>query len=463
MAGGGGEGDADSLEYTPTWIVALVFSIIVFISLAHLKRKNQRPLLQALLKIKEELMLLGFISLLLTVFQTTISKICIREMSIFQHLLPCNKPELKKVAHIGRKLLASGGNNEYCTKKGKVPLLSLEALHQLHIFIFVLAIVHITFCVLTILFGGMKIRTWKRWEDSIAKDKYDSIKHLNKVTHVQQNAFVKDHFLICGRDSAVLRWLLSFFKQFYVSVTKLDYITLRLGFITTHCNGNPKFDFHNWYLWIFVVVFLLLNVKGWNTYFWIAFVPLFLLLAVGPKLQHVISQLAHKVAEKHIAVEGDLVVKPSDEHLWFNRPHIIWFSCCSNDRVKFFLFNKIQVEFGFNSCIMGQVRYIIPRLVIGVFIQVLCSYSTLPLYAIVAQMGSSFNKAIFDEHVQVGLVGRAEKARKRGSRSAAADGSPQGNSSTAHILMGRMGQQQEATKEDGDIALISPTTRRGEP
>ncbi|KAI3986772.1 hypothetical protein MKX01_031508 [Papaver californicum] len=80
-------------------------------------------------------------------------------------------------------------------------------MHQLHIFIFVLAIVHITFCVLTILFGGIKIRTWKHWEDSIAKDKYDTVKHMNKVTHVQQNAFIKEHFLICGRDSAVLSWL----------------------------------------------------------------------------------------------------------------------------------------------------------------------------------------------------------------------------------------------------------------
>ncbi|KAI3963515.1 hypothetical protein MKW98_022937 [Papaver atlanticum] len=205
-----------------------------------IQRKNQRSLFEALLKIKEELMLSGFISLLLTVFQTTISKICIHE-SWTNHLLPCNKPELKKVAHIGRKLLASGGTSEYCTKKGKVPLLSLEALHQLHIFIFVLAIVHITFCVLTTFFGGMKIRTWKRWEDSIAKEKYDSIKHLNKVTHVQQNAFVKDHFLVCGRDSAVLRWLVSFFKQFYVSVTKLDYITLRLGFITVGETPNLIF------------------------------------------------------------------------------------------------------------------------------------------------------------------------------------------------------------------------------
>ncbi|MCL7032205.1 hypothetical protein MKW94_009455 [Papaver nudicaule] len=474
--GGGGEVDANSLKYTPTWIVALVCSIIVFIALVverllhslgkYLKRNNQNPLFEALQKIKEELMLLGFISLLLTVFQNTISKICVHE-SWTKHLLPCKKPEeLKKTAHvgfisgIGRKLLSSAGNNEYCTNKGKVPLLSTEALHHLHIFIFVLAIVHVTFCVLTILFGGIKIRIWKHWEDSIAKDKYDTTMHLNRVTHVHQHAFIKDRFLICGRDSEILSWLLSFFKQFYGSVTKSDYITLRQGFIMTHCRGNPKFDFHkymvralegdfkkvvgiSWYLWIFVVIFLLLNVEGWHTYFWIAFIPLVLLLAVGAKLEHVISQLAHEVAEKHVAIEGDLIVKPSEELFWFSRPRIVLFL------IHFILFQNafeiafffwIWVQFGFDSCIMGQVRYIIPRLVIGVFIQVLCSYSTLPLYAIVTQMGSSFKKTVFDEHVQRGLLDDWVQ------------------SSAAHILMGRMGQQQETTqetaKEGGDIALI---------
>lgn len=41
--------------------------------------------------------------------------------------------------------------------QNKVPLLSLEALHHLHIFIFILAIVHVTFCVLTVVFGGLKV------------------------------------------------------------------------------------------------------------------------------------------------------------------------------------------------------------------------------------------------------------------------------------------------------------------
>ncbi|THG02779.1 hypothetical protein TEA_029026 [Camellia sinensis var. sinensis] len=44
-----------------------------------------------------------------------------------------------------------------------------------------------------------------------------------------------------------------------------------------------------------------------------------------------------------------------------------------------------KLQYGFDSDIMGHVRFIIPRLVIGVFVQVLCSYSTLLLYGIVTQ------------------------------------------------------------------------------
>ncbi|GAB2233063.1 hypothetical protein Droror1_Dr00002277 [Drosera rotundifolia] len=47
------------------------------------------------------------------------------------------------------------------------------------------------------------------------------------------------------------------------------------------------------------------------------------------------------------------------------------------------------------------------------YYRVLCSYSTLPLYAIVTQMGSGFKKAIFDEHVQAGLLGWAQKEERR--------------------------------------------------
>ncbi|KAG5530308.1 hypothetical protein RHGRI_025304 [Rhododendron griersonianum] len=419
MAGGG---EATTLEYTPTWVVALVCTVIVSISLAverilhylgkYFKKKKQNPLYEALLKIKEELMLLGFISLLLTVFQDRINEICMAK-HLADEWLPCKKKkedaESSTAAHFqitaARHLLAeASGGADFCTQKDMVPLLSTTALHHLHIFIFVLAVVHVTFCALTILFGGVKIRQWKHWEDSILKEKYNPEEALKKkFTHVKDHSFIKGRFSGLGKNSALLGWLQSFFKQFYGSVTKSDYTTLRLGFIMTHCRGNPKFNFHkymiraleadfkkvvgiNWYLWLFVVVFLSLNVNGWHAYFWIAFIPLI-------------------------------------------------------------------YQYKFDSCIMGDVGFIIPRLVIGIFVQFLCSYCTLPLYALVTQMGTSFNKAIFVEPVLEGIDGWAQRAHRNKDLRKATNGSRQvgpKEPSPAAIQMVQAAEERESEVEEGN-------------
>ncbi|KAI9104382.1 hypothetical protein K1719_022954 [Acacia pycnantha] len=275
------------------------------------------------------------------------------------------------ISGTARGLLVEGSSSSssYCGRKHKVPCGPCNL-----------------FYVLTIFFGGLKIRQWKHWEDSIAEDKYEAQKVLvPKITQVLQHAFIKGHFLGLGKDYALMGWLHSFFKQFFGSVTKLDYVTLRHGFIQTHCKSNLKFNFYkymiraleddfkqvvgkSWYLWIIVVIFLLLNINGWHTYFWIAFIPFFLLLAVGTKSEHVIIQLANEVAEKLAAIEGELVAKPSDDHFWFRRPlfilfliHFILFQ--NSFEIAFFFW--IWVTYGFDSCIMGQVCYIVPRLVIG--------------------------------------------------------------------------------------------------
>ncbi|KAF3619878.1 MLO-like protein 1 [Capsicum annuum] len=431
--GGGGE-DEGSLEFTPTWVVAGVCTVIVAISLTlerllhytgkHLKKKQQKHLYEALQKVKEELMLLGFISLLLTVFQSRIVKICVPHR-VVTHLLPCSlslegsshsgsslggspspsPPEVPRPSnnsvhyhpgpHHQRHLLAAEETPKgYCSHKHKVPLLSLEALHHLHIFIFVLAIVHVTFSVLTIVFGGVKISQWKSWEDAIVKVDPES-EHAQlkpSVTHVHEHDFIRNRFQGMGKQSLVMGWAHSFFKQFYASVNESDYRALRLGFIM-------------------------------------------LLLAVGTKLEHVIIQLAHEIAERHVAVEGELIVTPSDDHFWFDRPQIILFL------IHFILFQNafeiafffwILFQYGFFSCIMGKYVFVIPRLVIGVVIQVLCSYSTLPLYALVTQMGSHYKKSMFDKHVQACLLDWADKAKKKKGLKIASpvhsiDGSVQGS------------------------------------
>ncbi|KAL0775601.1 hypothetical protein Bca101_040753 [Brassica carinata] len=433
MAGGG-----TTLEYTPTWVVALVCSVIVSISFAverglhragkHFDKNDQKQLSGALQKVKE-------------VSQSRIAKICIsKELS--EKLLPCKKPKEDKslndnshfqLSFTGRHLLAGdSAAGDYCSQKGKAPLMSISALHELHIFIFVLAIAHIIFCLLTILFGTMKIMQWRKWEDKVLEKDYNADEVIQKkYTAVREHDFIRGRFLGVGKADACFGWVHSFMKQFLASVNESDYITMRLGFVTVDISNFKKVVGISWYLWVFVVLFLLLNIAAWHVYFWLAFLPLILLLAVGMKLEHIITDLAHEVAEKHIAVEGDLVVRPSDDLFWFKSPRLVLFL------IHFILFQNsfelafiffIFAQYGFDSCIMGQVKFIIPRLVIGVLVQLLCSYSTLPLYALVAQMGSSFKGAIFTDQAQQQIAGWAKSAKMAKKKGSTHAGSSHGGS-----------------------------------
>ncbi|CAN1140336.1 MLO-like protein 13 [Linum perenne] len=445
-----GQSNNNSLEFTPTWVVAVVCFVIVMLSLVAerglhklgkcLKRNNQDALFEALQKLKEELMLLGFISLLLTVTQNAIRKICMPS-HLAAIMLPCKRKKaeggntehyqlfLDQSLPARRHLLSSSAEAVSCSK-GKVPLLSLEALHQLHIFIFVLAVVHVLFCATTMVLGGARIRQWKVWEDSIRHRAKPQGQRGTPAAHEHHHQlFLEKHSKGRCSNSSAFSWMVSFFKQFYGSITKSDYIALRQGFITTHCSSMPHFDFHkymlrtleidfrkivgiSWYLWLFVVIFLLLNVEGWHTYFWLAFLPLFLLLIVGAKLEHIIAQLAQEASEKNsqhnrrVETAAPERVEPSDKHFWFHRPaialHLIHFILFQNSfEIAFFFW--IWSTYGFDSCIMEKLGYIVPRLIMGVIVQVLCSYSTLPLYALVSQMGSRFKKGMFDDYVQSSL------------------------------------------------------------
>lgn len=40
-------------------------------------------------------------------------------------------------------------------------------------------------------------------------------------------------------------------------------------------------------------------------------------------MEHVITELAVEVAQKHTAIEGDVVVAPSDDLFWFHRPKVV--------------------------------------------------------------------------------------------------------------------------------------------
>ncbi|XP_021752679.1 MLO-like protein 1 isoform X1 [Chenopodium quinoa] len=345
MAGGGGGGL--DFKSTPSWVIGSVVFVIVVISLVIekflsylgklLKRKEKKPLNLALKKIKEELMLLGFISLLLTVFGDKIHTRCISE-KLARKWLPCHDDSVPSGLITGGKRRLLAGSSEPNCDQGKVPFISSDILHDVYYLIFILAVVHVLSCILIVLLGEMKILQWRKWEDAIRMQIDADYGNNRRVLDVKSLTFIKDRF--DGNDAKYRYYVISFFKHLAGIVTKADYTAMRTGFILTHCDGNLRFDFHkyivyayeaefnkivsiSWFMWLFVVISLTLNVAGWNIYLAIACIPFILLLVVGTKLEQVITDLAIHIAQRHTVVIGVLRNQPSDDYFWCKKPRIV--------------------------------------------------------------------------------------------------------------------------------------------
>ncbi|KAG6638717.1 MLO-like protein 6 [Carya illinoinensis] len=419
-----------TLEATPTWAVATVCFVLILISilieqLLHLlaryfTKKRRKSLVQALDKIKSELMLLGFLSLLLTVGQMRIAKICISK-SVGETFRPC------------KSVTASDDDEEEttCAEQGKVSFLSRKGVQELQYLIFVLALFHIFSCVLTFSLGMAKMKKLESWEAETGTLEYQFSKDPRRFQLTHQTSFGKRH-LNFWSDYPFLRLLACFLRQFYKSVSKVDYFILRHGFIMAHFSEGSNFNFQkyikralekdfgavvgiSWWIWIFYVLFLFFNAHVFHNYLWLPFFPLAMQLLVGTKLQVIITKMCLDSHEKSHVVRGTLLVRPSDHFFWFGRPKLLLYL------IQFILFqNSFQLaffawtwyKFGFRSCFHKENEDIIIRLAMGVVVQILCGYVTLPLYALVTQMGTSMRKDVFTEGVVHGLKKWRVKAKK---------------------------------------------------
>ncbi|XP_078427463.1 MLO-like protein 2 [Wolffia australiana] len=451
MAGGSGR----TLEQTPTWAVAVVCLVLVIISIfiehlielvgKWLARRHKRALSEALEKVKSELMLLGFISLLLTIGQGPISNICVSQ-KVGNSWHPCPNPKSSPDAdssrrkllqfpladHSRRILAATAGDK--CAEKGKVSLISTDGIHQLHIFIFVLAVFHVGSSVATWALGKLKMRRWQAWEKETKTIEYQFTNDPQRFRFARDTSFGRRH-LNSWSNSRVLTWIVCFFRQFVWSVPKVDFLTLRHGFIMAHLapHSAATFNFQQYIdrslegdfkvvvginpmIWFFAVFFLLANAHGWRAYLWLPFIPLVVILLVGTKLQVVITRMALQIMERGDVVRGVPLVQPKDDHFWFNRPklllYVIHFVLFQNAfQLAFFIYSLY--EFGWNSCFAHYTADTAIRISVGVVVQVLCSYVTLPLYALVTQMGSTLKPSIFNDRVALALKQWHRTAKKR--------------------------------------------------
>ncbi|KAF8396600.1 hypothetical protein HHK36_018239 [Tetracentron sinense] len=475
----GGEGGR-SLEETPTWAVAVVCFVLVAISIIiehiihligrWLKKKHKRALYEALEKIKSELMLMGFLSLLLTVGQGPISDICISE-SLGATWHPCDKKQetesheneesdsndngrrrLLMFSNSGgssRRILAAAGSDK-CAAKGKVPFVSADGIHQLHIFIFVLAVFHVLYCIMTMEFlCELQMRSWKRWEKETRTIEYQFSHDPERFRFARETSFGRRH-LNFWSNSPVLLWIACFFRQFFRSVTKVDYMTLRHGFIIAHLapQSHNKFDFQKYInrsleedLKLVVGIrwsddLVLRGVVSSVQYTRLAFL---FMATICPFDYHPVAGDTVRGNHNENGVEysrerrgGERSSSCSNSVAPPNYAFSNYLTLCSifhlvecfsasflcMDLVRIWLAILLPQEFVscYHQGLNGECNdFFLIRATVEfyrVLIQFLCSYVTLPLYALVTQMGSTMKPTIFNERVAMALRSWHHTAKK---------------------------------------------------
>ncbi|XP_054808384.1 MLO-like protein 8 isoform X2 [Prosopis cineraria] len=428
-------GSTRELDQTPTWSVAAVCTVFILISITlemslhkvgtWLGQRHKKALIEALEKVKSELMIMGFISLLLTFGQTYILRICISS-KVADRMLPCpldgtndvsssEEAHRRKLLSSERRFLAASSSSSYCKQ----------------------------------------IRGWKAWEAETSSHDYEFSNDPSRFRLTHDTSFVKAHASF-WTGNLLFFYIGCFFRQFYRSVGKADYLALRNGFITVHLAPRSQFNFQKYIkrsleddfkivvgvspvLWASFVVFLLLNVDGWRTMIWASLLPVAIIMAVGTKLQAILAKMALEITERHAVVQGIPLVQGSDKYFWFGRPqlvlHLIHFALFQNAfQITYFLW--IWYSFGLKNCFHADYKLAILKVALGSAVLCLCSYITLPLYALVTQMGSSMKTSVFDEQTSKALKKwRDAVKRKGGAKAPTNNNDTQRNGSSSASLL----------------------------
>ncbi|XP_059663559.1 MLO-like protein 12 [Cornus florida] len=165
------------------------------------------------------------------------------------------------------------------------------------------------------------------------------------------------------------------------------------------------------------------NPCSWfYNYYWLPFIPLAIAMVVGTKLEVVITKMCLESYKRNAVILGAFPVKPNDELFWFRQPkwllHLIQFILIQILQNSFQLafFTWTWYEYGLRSCFNREDMDIALRIATGVIAQFLCGYVTLPLYALVTQMGSNMKKAVFSDLIIKGLKNWHKLAKRNISR-----------------------------------------------
>ncbi|GMN49525.1 hypothetical protein TIFTF001_018691 [Ficus carica] len=185
-----------SLAETPTYSVASVVTVMVFVCflversifrfgridkffldfllrISWLKKTRRKALFASLDKIKEELMLLGLISLFLAQCARLISEICVDSSLFSSRFLICSEKDygvqenrnletpfssLDETQIPPTGIYTHSSHSHQCGV-GREPFVSYEGLEQLHRFLFVLGITHVLYSCVAVGLAMSKVKS----------------------------------------------------------------------------------------------------------------------------------------------------------------------------------------------------------------------------------------------------------------------------------------------------------------
>ncbi|XP_050227096.1 MLO-like protein 4 isoform X3 [Mercurialis annua] len=449
-----GEGMIDedkSLALTPTWAPATVITFMVILGFFFqvalkrcwkwLDKTKRKPLLSALDKIKDELMVFGVLSLLMGHWVVVVAKICVKTSTVSSRFFPCAVNDVMRFKQSIHDMSSSNANHSnpkdetytlvdshHNCPKGHESFASQESLEQLHRLMFVLGVVHVLYSFIVVALAMIKIYSWKFWEKQAKTMAAESestqgslgsssfVFHNRRMTRL--NTFISHRTSHPWSQNKALVWLLCFSRQFWSSINYSDYMALRYGFITTH-ELPLTYDFHNYILrsmeeefrdvvgislplWVYAICCIFLDFHETYIYFWLSFLPAILILLIGTKLHRVVVKLAVEITDP-VPRTGNHPLNLRDELFWFGKPKLLlWLIQLISFQNAFemaaFLWSMWEIRD--SSCFMDNEWFAAVRLVFGVLSQFWCSFITFPLYIIITQMDAKFKKTVVSESIR---------------------------------------------------------------
>ncbi|XP_043708828.1 MLO-like protein 4 [Telopea speciosissima] len=461
--------DSSSLAVATVLTVMVVVCFLVTSSLEWfgkwLDSPKTKALIPALEKIKEELMLFGLLSLLMGHWAIWVAKICVKQSAFSSRFIPCveEHSNIDETKTLQRMLIGSIHSlnhsiiqkqekihrHDYC-REGFESFASYESLEQLHRLLFVLALTHVSYSFITIALAMLKIHSWRIWEIQAKSMAIDVSQGSSGITtcnigNLGRSTVIFHHTSHPWSKHKYHVWMLCFFRQFWSSINKSEYMVLRLGFLSNH-RLHMSYDFHSYMLrsmedefrdivgisvplWVYAILCIFLDFHGAVSYFWLSFTPVIFILLVGTKIHHIVVKLAVEITDATPSYGSQFNLR--DELFWFGRSQFLL------QFIQLFLFlNAFEMatfiwslwEIGGPSCFMDNRVYLVIRLTSGIIFQFWCSYVTLPLYVIITRMGSRFRKSMVSESIRLSLQGWSSRGKEKLRQSRSTRSSTSSNS-----------------------------------